>query len=477
VVILAPREINHMQEELRVSGIQRERITIILRSLVPSNRNELERVAMDHASSIILLSTDADDSESIKSMVLLAAKDDWPGRAPALTSEIAHEQNYELAKIASRDRLQIVSSAKVISKVIVQTIRNPGLSAIYNELFSPEGNSIYVQQVPECTDLAIENIAYRIMDAIPIGITWKKQQDGGVRHAVALNPEPDYELAADEQLVFVARGLPVTYRTSETTFVSGLAREGGGHTSVPRRVLLIGWTEVIHDILLELNAHALSGTAITILSTVTHEEASKRIEQREEATLPNLQLEFIEGDATRAAAYAGIQLDSYQSIVVFADDRGDPGDVDTLTLRTLLRLSDLRKYDKLRAHTVVELVDEANRELIAGLDVDDVIISPGMVSAQLAQVARQNTLGPIYRELLSAGGVEISLRPARDYVALDTDCCFDDLTYAAQQKLEIALGVHLFRNGGELLLNPSRDRNWRFGEQDQVIVLAQQLYQ
>jgi len=373
VVILAPREINYMQEELRVSGIQRERITIILRSGVPSNRNELERVAMDHASSIIILSTDADDSESIKSMVLLAAKDDWPGRVPALTSEIAHEQNYELAKIASRDRLQIVSSAKVISKVIVQTIRNPGLSAIYNELFSPEGNSIYVQQVPACNDLAIEDIAYLISNAIPIGITWEKQQDGAIRHAVALNPEPDYEVAADEQLVFIARGLPVNYRASETAFVSKLAREGGGHTSVPRRVLLIGWADMIHDILLELNAHALSGTEITILSTLTHAEASDRIRQREAVALPNLGLEFIEGDATRAAAYAGIELDSYQSIVVFADDRGDPGDVDTLTLRTLLRLSDLRKYDKLRAHTVVELVDEANRELIAGLDVDDVI--------------------------------------------------------------------------------------------------------
>jgi hypothetical protein len=402
VVLLAPREINYMQEELRVSGIQRERITIILRSGVPSNRNELERVAMDHASSIIILSTDADDSESIKSMVLLAAKNDWPGKVPALTSEIAHEQNYELAKIASRDRLQIVSSAKVISKVIVQTIRNPGLSAIYNELFSPEGNSIYVQQVPACNDLAIEDIAYLISNAIPIGITWEKQQDGAIRHAVALNPEPDYEVAADEQLVFIARGLPVNYRASETAFVSKLAREGGGHTSVPRRVLLIGWADMIHDILLELNAHALSGTEITILSTLTHAEASDRIRQREAVALPNLGLEFIEGDATRAAAYGGIELDSYQSIVVFADDRGDPGDVDTLTLRTLLRLSDLRKYDKLRAHTVVELVDEANRELIAGLDVDDVIISPAMVSAQLAQIARQNTLGPIYRELLSA---------------------------------------------------------------------------
>ena len=156
--------------------------------------------------------------------------------------------------------------------------------------------------------------------------------------------------------------------------------------------------------------------------------------ERQEAGFKNLELAFIEGDAADAAVYAEIDLSSYQSVVVLADDWGDKGDVDTRTLRILLRLSDLRKYDKVLAHTVVELMDEANRDLIAGLGVDDVVISPSVVSAQLAQIARQDVLGPIYRELLSAGGVEISVRPAGDYVALDTDCHYNDLTYAAQQK-------------------------------------------
>ncbi len=478
VVILAPREIKAMQEKLRVAGIPQEPVTIILRSGIPSNRSELERVALDHASSVIMLSTDADDSESIKSMVLLAAKNDWPGKAPTLTSEIAHERNYELAKIASRDRLQIVSSAKVISKVIVQAIRNPGLSSIYNELFSHAGNSIHVQQVPECTDVAIEDIAYRIPDAIPVGITWTKHQDGNIRHAAALNPEPDYEVAEDEKLVLLARGLPVHYVASETGYQSQLAREGGGHTRVPRRVLLIGWSDIIHDILLELDAHASQGTAINILSGKTSEEAGNLIEEHQDGAFSNLDLEFIKGDAVDAAVYADIDLGSYQSVVVLADDWGDDkGDVDTRTLRILLRLSDLRKYDKVLAHTVVELMDEANRDLIVGLGVDDVVISPNVVSAQLAQIARQDVLGPIYRELLSAGGVEISLRPAGDYVSLDTDCHYNDLAYAAQQKLEIALGLRLARNNGEALLNPPRDKTWRLAQDDQVIVLAQQLYQ
>ena len=86
-------------------------------------------------------------------------------------------------------------------------------------------------------------------------------------------------------------------------------------------------------------------------------------------------------------------------------------------------------------------------------------------------------LATIYRELLSAGGVEISLRPAGDYAQLDTDCTFSDLIYASQQKMEIVLGLRLAQHGGEVLLNPSRQTTWRLGENDKVIVLAQQVYQ
>ena len=235
---------------------------------------------------------------------------------------------------------------------------------------------------------------------------------------------------------------------------------------------------MIHDILLELNAHSVQGTGITILSGKTQESAEKSINQHQDSEFKNLDLEYIEGDAAVASAYAGLDLSGYQSIVVLSNDWGEKGDVDTHTLRILLRLTDLRKYDRVQAHTVVELMDEANSELIAGMGVGDIVISPNVVSAQLAQIARQDVLGPIYRELLSAGGVEISLRPAGDYVALDTECRFADLTYAAQQKLEIALGLRLARsNHGEVLLNPPRNKSWRLGADDQVIVLAQQLYQ
>ena len=177
-----------------------------------------------------------------------------------------------------------------------------------------------------------------------------------------------------------------------------------------------------------------------------------------------MELEFREGDGSDSGVYEDMELSAFEGLVVLADDSWGKDDADTHTLRVLLRLSSLRKEHDLRFHTTVELLDDANRDLLADI-----------VSAQAAQVSRLSILGPIYKELLSAGGVEISLRPAGDYVALDKDCRFDDLTYAAQQKMEIALGLHL-AGEGQVLLNPSRDTVWRLGDEDKVVVLAQQVY-
>ena len=123
----------------------------------------------------------------------------------------------------------------------------------------------------------------------------------------------------------------------------------------------------------------------------------------------------------------------------------------------MLRLWDRRKYEKVHTHIVVEITDEANRNLMAELGVDDIVISSNVVSAQLAQISLQEVLGPIYLEL------------GRDYH-------FNEITYAAQQKMEIALGLFLSRNTGEVILNPARDKTWSFGEDDQLVVLAQQIY-
>ena len=476
VVILAPMSIDTMQEQFRIAGFRHVPIKLILRSGIPSNHGELNRVAISQTSSVIVLTTDEDDSEAIKTILLLSSYQQWQSEPPVLMSSITMECNYELAKIAARNKVHVISSGRTISRVIVQTIRNPGLADIYSEIFSTTGNSLHVQSIPDCANHSLAEIAYNFPDAIPIGIAWHEKRDGEIRHAAGLNPEPDYELAEDEQLILLTHHLQANYVRSEKFPRSQIYHEGVTTPLTPTKILLIGCSDILLDILQELDSHATQMIEITILWNIDEDEIAQQLPDTQVSSLNNLTLAFLFGDAAMPTAYANIELATFQSIVVLAEKAEEERDVDTHTLRTLLQLFDLRKNDSSQAHTVVELLDESNHILLADLGVDDIIISTNVISAQLAQIALNKVLAPIYHELLSAGGVEISLRPASDYVILGSDCHFSDLIYSCQQKMEIALGLRLAHQGGEVLLNPSRDACWSLTKDDQIIVLAQQVY-
>ncbi|MEM8768159.1 MAG: hypothetical protein AAGE43_11985, partial [Pseudomonadota bacterium] len=310
VVILAPVEVETMREALRVSGVEREKVTIILRSGSVSTRTELERVALRYARGVMVLTTDGNDSETIKAMVLLAGSTDWPIGAPTLTAEIADERNFELASIAARNRVHVVSSSTVISKILVQTVRNPGLAEVYTELMSQRGNNIYVQRLKGIEGEVMEKLAHDFPQAIPIGVTWREATADGTRHAVALNPEPDYDFAEDDELVLLSSSYPARYFADpEARPPLEVDDHPEAHRGVPDRVLLIGWSAIVPDILREMDAHALSGTRVSLL--VADDETRQRAEDRLAGlTHERLAIALHTGDPTLADSYTSLPLTS-----------------------------------------------------------------------------------------------------------------------------------------------------------------------
>lgn len=472
VVVLAPLDIDDMRERLRVAGIPLLDLTVILRSGVTSNRRELERVAVHQAESIIVLATTADDSEAIKTLVQLASLADLAQRQAPVTAEIREETSGDIAQIASRNRAHVVTSSSLISRVIVQTIRNPGLSSVLSELGSMTGNTIAVQFVPSAVGKTIEEIFHHFPSAVPLGVSWRKEEGEQTSQAVALNPEPDFDLADEDRLVFITRSRPVVYEAQPYAPAAPASEAPPRVPRVPERILLIGDSSLLPDVLAQIETHSVRGTGITLLSARPRDEVEAAIASQ---TFDNIRIEVAEGDPASASAYGQLPLEDYDCIVILASDALDT-DPDTQTLRVALRLMDLRSDQERHAHLVVEITDEANRDMFRDLAVQDIVVSTDIISMSLAQVAQEPILGPIYRELLNAGGVEISLRPLHDYLPIGNHYRFDDLLHAAQQKLEVALGVSAAAEG-TIDLNPDRTTLRQVEADDRIVVLAQQIYQ
>lgn len=131
-------------------------------------------------------------------------------------------------------------------------------------------------------------------------------------------------------------------------------------------------------------------------------------------------------------------------------------------------------------NVVSEIHDPGNRELVARTAAQEIIVSPEIISMQLSQISQQPVLESIYQELLSAGGIEICIKPASRYVELHEPCGFVDVQLAAQGRMEVAIGVRVRDSSAAfpaaVQLNPRRDIRWKFGPNDSVVVLAQEIY-
>ncbi len=478
IVILAPVGVQHMQDAIESGRDDYRGLNIVLRSGLTSDAAELQRVALGDAGCVISVAhtrsgSDHPDIGSIKTLMLLDLQR-WSGVRPALVAEVTERQNSDIADIAGGRQIPIVSSGEVISRVLVQCVRYPGLSEVYAALFSPRDNNIIVAEYPELEGDTFGSIAHRFATSVPIGFTWTVQTSQGQRTACALNVEPDYDMAADEQLVLLSAETSPSFGPDQNPQVIPATIRNQPRSAVPQNVAIIGWNRNIDEVLQEMNAHAAQGVHVTILSNVTHDEVMAPL-NRIGHTLENLEIEVKTGDPVDRQVLASLDPWAFEGLMLLADHSRGGGDADASTIMTTLMLTDLqREMGRALPHVVIELEDKGNRSLLEGRLDADIVVTTELVSRHLAQISQQQVLGAIYRELLSAGGMEIALHAATDYTDSDEAVTFRELTLAAQQRYQVALGIRTDRDG--FVISPNKDESWSLGKNDQLVVLAQQIY-
>jgi len=479
VAILAPNDMDDMQAQLRLQeSWPWPNLDIVLRTGSTSSLTELQRVGLKRAASVISLAHGQDgqsahetDIETIKTLMLLSGFDSWQGTRPRMVAEIAQKRNVDIARIAGARSIPLVSSSEIISKVIVQSARQPGISSVYAEIFSRGDNRSIVFACPDAVEKRFGDVTHWFPDAVLIGVAW---HDDAGRAVAALNPEPDYEIAADELLVLAGPTATPAYDKVQKQNVFDF---GGDSTKItPRleKLLVLGWNENIDEILGELDAHSSTDAVVTVVAGHDEEYARNYLESCGAAGFKNIRVDYQQGNAINRSTVERLDLSSYDCLVTLADDSHGGDDPDTRTIMTLLQLGDVALEGNF-PHIVCEIYDGANEELLRQTIAADIIVSPEMASLQLSQISSDLMLGSIYREILNAGGIEVRLQPAGRYIAAGRSCCFRDLVNAGQKFTEIAIGVR--QAGKNLRLNPNKDEVLQLTSADEVVVLAQQLYE
>ena len=473
---------------------------IVLRSGSPLRLDGLSRVNFAHASVILIPAADTTasstldaDTRTVKAVMTIGAalNEAPPEEPPLVVAELREMRHAGTVRALYPGPMEIVAGDQVISRLIVQGVRHPGLSHVYAEFVSDVGgNQIYVRKAPQLPDVTVSQVARAFPDGVMLGIVRPRGDD----FQALLNPPGDLRLEANDRIVLAARYADAA--PPETIGAAPELQEKWAPSNrvlterrvlAQRRVLVLGWNHRVPSLLEEFAAYPDEGFTIDIVSQVSASKREKRI-KAEMPSAKNLEIRQLEFDYTVPAYLQSVDPASYDNLVLLPSERlKSEAESDARTILGYLLLRELMEGAEKAPAVLVELTDPDNAALFENRR-GEVIVTPLIISRMMARVALRRELRAVFDELFSSTGSEILFRRIAEYELaenlIETKVAdtgelvfsFADLQQLADARGEIAIGIRRTgqdgKPGGGVQLNPGRDERLRLSEEDEIIVLT-----
>lgn len=475
IVIMAHMDKVEMEDQIadKISDLKNTRV--ICRGGDPTDLFDISLASPETSRSIIIMSPEAEDADSqvIKTILALVNGPDRRKEPYQIAAELRDAESVEVARVVGGDEVQLVLADDLIARVMVQSTRQPGLSAVFTELLDFDGCEIYVIEQPELTGKSFAEAVMAYDTSNLIGVC---NADGDV----SLNPPGSTIITADMRVILIAEDdSTIALDRKPQTRTLDIPASPVLEPLTAERTLLLGWNRRAAMVATELSRYVGPGSLLTIGADVPGiEEEVAGIHLASE----NLKVELKKIDTGRQAELASLDPLTYDHVLVlgYSDHMGAQS-ADTRTLVSLLHLRRMEEAAGTDVSIVSEMVDVRNRELASVTSVDDFVVSNKLVSLMLAQASENEHLEAIFKDLLDDDGSEICMRPAGNYVPLGSDATFGDVVAVALSRGEVAIGHHLQgavdasgRGMGGIIINPTKSETVRYSEGDRIVVLAHQ---
>lgn len=469
VVILANHDKVEMEEELYSRVTKLGNTKIICRRGDPCVLSDLEIVRPEFAKSIILFSGEDEQGDAVvlKRALALQRVAERHNNNCHIVAEIRDDTNTAAIKLVGN--VEVVQSVDLVTRVLVQAARQPGLSLVYDELLSFKGCEIYFHKDISLADRTFADAILSMPRAAVIGI--KPQGSDPV-----INPPADRIIETDDMLILVAEddskiNIP---EKSQPTFDMSKICQPPEISSTPEHYIILGWHRGGAMLIQELNKQLTPGASVLI---VHDPDLSNGPSHEDLNTLERLNVTVQTGKTTLRPGLERLDLSLITKIIVLSYRDSLPiQEADSMTLLTLVHIRDLCEITQKRIGIATEMLDAKNRELASQKSEDDFIASEELVSKVLVQLSENSQLAKVLDELLTSDGSELYLRPAAHYVELGAEVPFGAIVAAGLSRKELAIGILKTYSTGklaELLLALKKIDSITLGAEDSIVVVAQ----
>ncbi|MBQ3283228.1 MAG: hypothetical protein IJH42_05175, partial [Atopobiaceae bacterium] len=426
VVVMAEHDKTDMEDVIRDRVSDLRGLRVICRSGRPDSTKSLDKCSLDTCKSVIVNLDD--DFMTVKTILACRSLLEERGNRDAYVTAVIRDRDVlHPATIAGADAAEILNFQKTIARLMVQSASHPGMSDILSELLSFKGNEIYVEHVEGAAGLSLGEVNLRLPSSTAIGVV----RDG----QPLLNPDASEVVRPDDDLILIAHDddssrLQAAAVPDESLF----QREPDVRVS-PRCLLVLGYSDMIKQLLIEEDAHAAPGSRVII---AVEPGRADDVSLPDEGQLGSVEVELRECKFQKRRVLEALVAEGPTAIMLLADpDLGDE-EADARTLMLQLQLNDIADEIGAGVPLIVEMNSTRNQQLAQMMRATDFVVSGRITAKMMVQVAEERHKKAILNDLLSDGGSSIFMKPITRYVQVDHDVDFYTLGASAARYGEIA---------------------------------------
>lgn len=494
IVILSEQDKEKMDDFLRYKLGDLKTTRVVTRNGSFTNLKNLSKVGVKVAKSVVVLNdAKGSDSQDFKKLsdarvvkailATVAANDEKKSTLPPIVAEIHSEQYRILAKSIAPEAVTTLNEADILGRILVQTSRSGGLATVYLNLVGFAGNEIYFYRPKNgWQNLSFAELHFHFFQSIPIGV---RDRNGNV----IIRPDQNYKLADEEEVIILAEDdSKIKFHKEPIVTPQVLGYVDFRKTSVRKteRHLIIGWNSKTPICLQEYAKYVVEGSEINLVTNKLTSEIEAKFEEIRQA-YPQVLMQIWKINVEVVEELKILNLYQYNSISILASKGKNSEEIDAKTLTILLEIRQIfQEYTKetgnsVTTELVVELADSEETDLVMKAGVQDFLLSNQFVSKILAQASQEPDVMFVYRNLFSAEGSEMYIKPIELFFPPEKlgKLSFADCVFASQSRDEICLGIKIAsqaqdrdRNFG-IYLAPSLDTQFNLTLADQLITIAE----
>jgi len=442
--------------EDRIDDEARKGSKFVCRFGNPMIAADLGLVAVNAARSVIVLCDAEGESEKADAVVLrvvLTLCTELTYGEAHIVAEIRDTDSNPLLRLVGGDRVETVVSHDIVGRLMIMSVRQPGLSKVYEELLGFDGDEFYVKAWPEAVGYEFGVLGEKFPGAIVVGVLTTDD-------IVLMKPNMQRKVQPGEEIIVIAED-DDTYDWEPDNMCDN---PPGPEVLPPKtnqeKILLIGWRRDVRDMLTLINDLSAPGSEINIFCSQPLEDRDQLLEDTglNVEELRNVTLFHHVGHARRHIET--MQIEDMTMCLVVSDESKEEDSMssDSLCITQLLLVRDVQlqrngmdgshpsDYVVLsdKCPVLCEILDPRTESSIATsaalLMLADYVQSNEMVSRVLAMVAEERSVRNILDELLGGPGCGIEMQPAERYCSPGEVISFMQLSKRVHDVDEIVMG-------------------------------------